>query len=69
MMAILRFEPGANAPHDGVFALVGHYGEPTGFVCECRAGDNLPDQARVTVPDRALWFVFLENGSEVRLAA
>lgn len=39
-MAIVRFEPGARAPSDGAFTLVGHFGEPTGFVCECKAGRN-----------------------------
>lgn len=41
-MAIHRPPPGSPAPRAGTYALVGHYGEPTGFTVECDQGDRLP---------------------------
>ncbi len=68
-MAIVRFEPGARAPSDGAFTLVGHFGEPTGFVCECKAGEELPP---TPVDDRfgtVLWYVEQPRESTARTAA
>lgn len=41
-MTIVRFEPGEEAPGDARYLLVGHYGEPSGLVVRCDAGEPLP---------------------------
>jgi hypothetical protein len=41
-MVIVRFEPGVEAPSDGEFCLVGHYGEASGFRVGCSAGERIP---------------------------
>jgi hypothetical protein len=69
MMVIVRFEPGALAPCDGRFALVGHFGEPTGFVCECKAGEDLPSKPVDNQLGGLLWYVEQPRKSAVRLAA
>jgi hypothetical protein len=67
-MVIIRIEPGGRAPVAGVFALVGHWGESTGFTYECRAGDRLP--AAIEFPaDAALWYVLCDQAVETLLAA
>lgn len=66
-MVIIRLEPGARASIDGVFELVGQWGEPIGFACECRKGESLP--RRPGAADQASWYVRVEQVSESRLAA
>lgn len=69
-MVIVRFEPGSRAPRDGAFAIVGHYGEPTGFHCACKSGELLPPPpAAALVNGLPVWYVQLEHGAEARLAA
>lgn len=41
-MPIVRFEPGAQAWADGLYALVNHYGEPTDFSVWLRRGETFP---------------------------
>jgi hypothetical protein len=41
-MVIIRFEPGAEAPIDEEFCLVGHYGEAGGIRVCCSAGERIP---------------------------
>jgi hypothetical protein len=50
-MVIVRFEPGAEAPADEQFCLVGHYGEASGIMVDCAAGERIP-VPRVTVQSR-----------------
>jgi hypothetical protein len=57
-MAILRHAPGERAPIAGTYALVGHYGEVTGFAVECQKGEKLP-LVSVTREFGELWFVFV----------
>jgi hypothetical protein len=42
MTPILRFQPGVDAPWTGRYALVGHFGEPTGFKVWLDQGQRLP---------------------------
>jgi hypothetical protein len=41
-MTIVRYEKGTQVPRDARYSLVGHYGEPTGFVVWCSSGESLP---------------------------
>jgi hypothetical protein len=68
-MVIIRFEPGRRAPVAGVFVLVGHWGEPTGFTYECQAGDRLPRAVLEVPAGGALWYVLREEAPELRMAA
>jgi hypothetical protein len=68
-MAIWRHEPGVRAPGDGMYALVGHYGEPTGFAVWCNAGDQLPLSAVAEDVATPLWFVQVGEEVSVRLVA
>lgn len=45
-MVILRFQPGEFAPMAGMYALVGHFGEPSGFAVKCTQGERRPDRRR-----------------------
>lgn len=42
MGPILRHMPGERVPRDGIYALVGHYGEATNFAEWFNEGDELP---------------------------
>lgn len=42
MGPILRHEPGEDTPADGMYALVGHYGEATNFSLWRNKGERLP---------------------------
>lgn len=55
-MAIHRHPPGTPAPYAGVYALVGHYGEPTGIAIECAQGARLPLGTVADVPG-PFWFI------------
>lgn len=69
-MVILRFELLSRAPSDGVYALVGHYGEPTGVQCDCQLGEPLPPAPTAALSSgMPVWYVRLERGAEARLAA
>jgi hypothetical protein len=68
-MVIFRRYPGDLAPWQGHYALVGHYGESTGLIVYCEAGQQLPSV--VNVPDADLgpfWFVYVDI-THVRSAA
>lgn len=66
-MAIVRYLPGEVATGRGAYALVGHYGEPTGVAMWREAGERLPlVTAEVEYP---LWFVFVVDVTEMAAAA
>lgn len=67
-MAILRHVPGERAPIAGTYALVGHYGEVTGFSVECDSGDRLP---LVSAHDDLghLWYVHVGHAIAAEEAA
>lgn len=67
-MTIVRFEPGTAAPRDARYSLVGHYGEPTGFVVWCPAGESLPPPPeRLQAP--LLWYVEMAEVAVTPIAA
>jgi hypothetical protein len=68
-MAIYRHEPGAATPGNGMYALVGHYGEPTGFAIWCNTGDRLPLTAVAEDVATPLWYVQIGEEASVRSAA
>jgi hypothetical protein len=65
MMAILRHAPGEVAPVAGLYALVGHYGEPLGFAERYEKGERLP----LVAADQLVWFVCVESSTETAQAA
>ena len=66
-MAIVRYLPGEVVPGRGAYALVGHYGEPTGVAVWREAGERLPlVSAGVEYP---LWFFFVAESMEIAEAA
>jgi hypothetical protein len=67
-MAILRQSPGEIAFSSGTYALVGHYGEPTGFAVGVKQGDRLPLVA-VATRNGPLWFVLVVDCNEASQAA
>jgi hypothetical protein len=67
-MAIMRHEPGALAPADGTYALVGHYGEATNFAVSCQKGERLP-LVVVAGDFGPLWFVRIAEEALTRVAA
>jgi hypothetical protein len=61
-MAISRYEPGTIVSDRGAYALVGHYGEPTGVTVWREAGECLPlVSAGVEYP---LWFFLVVDAME-----
>lgn len=66
-MVILRFQPGEFAPMAGMYALVGHFGEPSGFAVKCTQGERLPLTA--VGADGPLWFVLVDSSGEDAQAA
>lgn len=68
-MVIVRHERGAIAPRDARYALVGHFGEPTGFIVACRAGEALPLQDGKEEVSRPLWYVEVAEVTVEALAA
>jgi hypothetical protein len=67
-MAILRHAPGERAPITGTYALVGHYGEVTGFSVECQEGEQLPFVS-VSADYEWLWFVHVGETIAIKRAA
>jgi hypothetical protein len=68
-VTIVRHEAGEEAPENGTYALVGHFGEATSFAVWCRQGERLP---LVIVSEQLatpLWFVRVSEQSANRLAA
>jgi hypothetical protein len=59
-MPILRHLPGEIAPRSGTYALVGHYGEVTGFAVRCDKGDRLPLVA-TSEQFGELWYVLVDE--------
>lgn len=68
-MVIVRHERGAIAPRDARYALVGHYGEPTGFIVACHAGEVLPLQNGEEKVVSPLWYVEVAEVAVEVLAA
>jgi len=67
-MTILRFPPGEVVPSAGVFALVGHFGEPTGVAIWLDEGEKLPLMT-VTRDIGPIWFVKVGDEISSSLAA
>lgn len=68
-MTIVRYERGTPAPRDAQYAVVGHYGEPTGVIVWRGFGEALPSpeaDGKVATP---LWFVELEEAVSELAAA
>jgi hypothetical protein len=68
-MAIIRHEAGTRVPADGMYALVGHYGEATGFAAWFEKGERLPLAVVSEEVENPLWFVRISEESSTRLAA
>ena len=64
-MAILRHAPGERVPIAGIYALVGHYGEPMGFAEWFDEGEELP----LAFANGPLWFVLTDEVEEAAQAA
>ena len=58
MPPVFRHPPGDTAPWRGTYALVGHFGEATGFSVERDAGDQLP-LVPTNLDCGEVWFVFV----------
>jgi hypothetical protein len=69
MMVIVRHERGAQAPRDARYALVGHFGEPTGFAVCCNAGEALPLESGDDEVVTPLWYVEVGEEASELLAA
>jgi hypothetical protein len=67
-MAILRHVPGERVPIAGTYALVGHFGEATGFAVNCHAGEKLP-LVSVTKEFGEPWFVYVGEAIGTKKAA
>ena len=68
-MVVIRHEAGDDVPADGMYALVGHYGEASGIAVWRRKGERLP---LVIVSEKLatpLWFVRVAEESTGRLVA
>jgi hypothetical protein len=68
-MPVVRHEAGAPVPADGTYALVGHYGEATGFAVQCRKGERLPLAIVSEEVEPPLWFVQVGEEASNRLVA
>lgn len=68
-MAIVRHYAGDVVPADGTYALVGHYGEVTGFAVRCRKGERLPLAMVSQDLEPPFWFVQVGEESSIRLVA
>jgi hypothetical protein len=53
-MPVVRFEPGAEAPRTGTYALTGEWGEPVGERTSVAIGERLPVVDNAAGPR---WFV------------
>ena len=62
-MVIVRHYPGDVAPHQGTYALVGHFGERTDVVVQRNAGERLPLMAG-PAEHGPFWFVLVEEADE-----
>lgn len=56
-MALLRYQPGAVTPGDGMYVLVGHYGEPVGVAVWFNTGDKFPLAVVDAEVAHPLWYV------------
>lgn len=67
-MATLRHAPGERVPIAGTYALVGHYGEVTGFAERFEVGDQFP--LAVASPEFGpLWYVRVDEPLSATKAA
>jgi hypothetical protein len=68
-MALLRYQPGVPAPGDGMYVLVGHYGEPIGVAVWFNAGDEFPLAIANAEVAHPLWYVQIGDEASGLLAA
>jgi hypothetical protein len=62
-MPIVRFEPGAQAPRAGTYAVTGEWGEPAGESANVLAGERLP---LIDTSDSPRWYVLVAVADEAR---
>jgi hypothetical protein len=68
-MVVIRHEAGDEAPADGMYALVGHFGEASGVaVWRCK-GERLPLVIVSDDLETPLWFVRVADEAVERLVA
>ena len=68
-MVVHRQEAGDEVPADGMYALVGHYGEAAGIAVWRRKGERLPLVIVSEHLETPLWFVRVANESVEQLVA
>lgn len=68
-MVVIRQEAGEAVPADGMYALVGHYGEASGVAVWRRKGERLPLVVVSDELETPLWFVRVAEESVDRLVA
>jgi len=68
MGPIFRHEPEAVAPADGMYVLVGHFGEGTNFAVWCDKGERLP-AVQIAADIGPLWFVHVSETNETARVA
>jgi hypothetical protein len=66
--AIIRQAPGEKTRWPGTYALVGHYGDPKGFVVKLGKGQRLP-LTTAADEDGPLWYVLVDISTEDAQAA
>lgn len=64
-MAIYRYKPGEVTPRSGMYALVGHYGEPIGVAAWFDKGAKLPLAVVSEEIAYPLWFVQIGDEAAV----
>lgn len=68
-MVIIRYQAGDLVPADGMYALVGHFGEASGFAVWRRKGEKLPLAVVSEALASPLWFVQVADEAAIRTAA
>lgn len=68
-MTIIRYQAGDEVPADGMYVLVGHYGEASGIAVWRRKGERLPLTVVSEPLASPLWFVRIAQEATVRTAA
>jgi hypothetical protein len=68
-MALVRYEPGVAAPGNGMYVLVGHYGEPVGVAQWFDADAKFPLAAVTAEVAQPLWYVQIGDEASGLLAA
>lgn len=67
-MPILRHEPGESTPANGMYVLVGHYGEATSYSIRRNKGERLPMVSAISDAG-PFWFVLVDETHQPARAA